>query len=188
MRMTSKKRLTALKAKEQAELLTASFRTHLLPVLTKQGFEVAPPVHRGPVDRQVVLGFPSWGRLIRIRESGVDLIEIQLAPHRRAAFRINVGVAPKKGMMTLTGHWRAEDVHVHWLNEFFEMYAMSRWRIWFSLRFWSLRSQVKDDYDKLALRVAGLVPELELALREGKLGPHMRQVVIPRRAPVSAND
>lgn len=157
-------------------------------MLTKDWFEVAPPVHRGPVDRAVVLSFPSWGRLIRARESGVDLIEIQFARYRRAAFRINVGVAPKEGMMTFTGHWRAEDVHIHWLNEFFEMYALSRWRIWFSVRNRLYRSRTQGDYDKLALRVAGLVPELELALREGKPGPHMRRVVIPRPGLVSADD
>jgi hypothetical protein len=172
--------------KECRDWLIQSLRTHLLPVLIKQGFEAAPPVHRGPVDREVVLGFPSWGRLIRARESGVDLIEIQFARYRRAAFRINVGVAPKEGMMTLTGHWRAEDVHVHWLNEFFEMYALSRWRIWFSVRHLLYRSRTQGDYDKLALRVAGLVPELEAVLREGKLGPHMRRVVIPRPAQVIA--
>lgn len=179
--MTSKKRLGALKAKEQTELLISTLRTHLLPVLTKHGFEVAPPVHRGTIDREVVLSFPAWGRLIRARESGWDLIEIQFARYRRAAFRINVGVAPKEGMMTLTGHWRAEDVHVHWLNEFFEMYALPRWRIWFSVWHRLYRSRTQGDYDKLALRVAGLLPELELALREGKLGSHMRRVVIPRR-------
>lgn len=31
---------------------------------------------------------------------------------------------------------------------------------------------------------AGFLPEVELALREGKLGPHVRRVVIPRRAPL----
>ncbi len=108
----------------------------------------------------------------------MDLIEIQFAPRRRAAFRINVGIAPKEGMMTLTGHWRAEDVHVHWLKEFFEMYALTRWRTWFSVRHRLYRPRTQSDYDKLALRVAGLVPELELALRAGKLGPHMRRVAM----------
>ena len=104
--------------------------------------------------------------------------------YQRAAFRINAGVAPKQGMMTVTGHWPAEGVCVHWLNEFFEMYASSRWRSWFSLWFWRFRIPVQSDYDKLALRVAGFLPEVELALREGKLGLHVRRVVIPRRPPV----
>jgi hypothetical protein len=109
------------------------------------------------------------------------LIEIQFAPYKGAAFRVNVGVAPKEGMMTLTGHWPAEEVCVQWLNEFFEMYASPRWRTWFSLRFWQFRMPVQSDYDKLTLRVAAFLPEVELALREGKLGPHMRRVVIPRQ-------
>lgn len=186
MRMTSKKRLGVLRTKERQELLTRSLRTHLLPALTNQGFEVAPQGHRGTVDREFVLSFPPWGRLIRARESGVDLIEIQFAPARRSAFRINAGVAPKEGMMTLTGHWRVEDVLVHWLNEFFEIYALSRWRIWFSLWSWPFRIPVQSDYDKLALRAAAFLPEIELALREGKVGPHVRKVIIPRQ-PISAS-
>ncbi len=185
MRMAAENRHRALKVKEHRDLLIQSIQAHLLPVLLKQGFEVAPPTHRGPVDREFVLSFPSWGRLIRARESGVDLIEIQFAPYRRAAFRINAGVAPKKGMMTLTGQWPAEDVLVHWLNEFFEMYDSAKWRIWFSLWFWRFRSPVQSDYDKLALRVVAFLPEIELALREGRLGPHMRRVVIPRPMPAA---
>jgi hypothetical protein len=152
-------------------------------MLIKQGFEVAPLAQREPIDREFVLALP-LGRLRRTREGEVDLVEIDFAKHRRPAFRINVGVAPKAGLMTFTGHWPADDLYVEWLNEFFIMYACPRWRIWFSLRFWSLRSPVQDDYDKLVLRVAGLVPELESALREGRLGPHMRRVGIPRPMPV----
>lgn len=161
-----------------------SIQVHLLPVLINQGFEVAPRVRRGPTDRESELSFP-LEPLIRARGAGVDLIEIQFAPYRRAAFRINAGVAPKEGMMTLTGHWRAEEVCVHWLNQFFEMYASPRWRTWFSLRFWRFRTPAQSDYDKLTLRVAGFLPEVELALCEGKLGPHMRSVVISRRAPLT---
>jgi hypothetical protein len=182
--MTSKKRRGTIRAKDRTELLIKSLQTHLLPVLTKQGFEVAPLAHRGPIDREFALALP-LGRLRRIREGEVDLVEIDFAKRRRPAFRINVGVAPKAGLMTLTGHWPAGDLYVEWLNEFFIMYSCPRWRTWFSLQFWSLRSPVQDDYDKVALRVVGLVPELELALREGRLGPHMRRVAIPRPMPIA---
>lgn len=178
--MAAENRHRSLKVKEHRDLQIQSIRTHLLPALNKQGFEPAPLVQRGSVDRESVLGFP-LGQLIRARGAGVDLVEIQFASHRRAAFRINAGVAPKEGMMTSTGHWPAEEVCVQWLTEFFEMYDSPRWRIWFSLLFWRFRMPVQVDYDKLALRVAGLLPEVELALREGKLGPHMRKIVIPRR-------
>jgi hypothetical protein len=164
------------------EWLIQSLREHLLPVLVKRGFEVRPLVQRGPVDREFVESFP-LGRLIRARELGIDLIEIQFAPYRRAAFRMNVGVAPKEGIMTFTGHWRAEDVAVHWLNESFDMYAFPRWRIWFSVWRWPGRSATQAEFDKLALRVASYIPELELALREGRLGPHMRRLLIERPTP-----
>ena len=38
----------------------------------------------------------------------------------------------------------------------------------------------QSDYEKLVVEVAGLVPELESALRSGKLGPHVRRVRIRR--------
>lgn len=181
--MASEKSRKASKVKEHRNLLTQGIRAHLVPALLRQGFETVPRMRHGPTDRESELSFP-LEQLIRAREAGVDLIEIQFAPYRRAAFRINAGVAPKEGMMTVTGLWPAEEVCVHWLNEFFEMYASPRWRSWFSLWFWRLRTPVQSDYDRLALRVAGFLPEVELALSEGKLGPHMRRIVIPRRAPL----
>jgi hypothetical protein len=108
------------------------------------------------------------------------VVEIQFAPYRRAAFRLNAAVAPKAGIMTLTGHVPAEDLCVHWLDEVFEMYASPRWRSWFSLWFSRCRRPIPSNYDRLALRVAGFLPEVESALREGTLGPHMRKVVIRR--------
>jgi hypothetical protein len=102
-------------------------------------------------------------------------------------------VVPKEGIMTLRGHHPAEEVAVHWLDQYFETHA-HRWLrpglralrleplgAWFSVWHWPYRSPTQSDYDKLALRVAGLVPEVELTLREGKLGAHMRKVAISRR-------
>jgi hypothetical protein len=114
----------------------------------------------------------------------VDLIEIDFRAHRRAAFRIAAGVAPKEGLMTLTGHWAAEDVHVGWLNEFYVMYASPRWQVSFFVWHWPYQSTSLCNYEKLAQRVAGLTPELELALREGRLGPHVRRFEI-RRPPLA---
>jgi hypothetical protein len=112
----------------------------------------------------------------------LDLVEIQLMTYRRAAFLINAGVVPKRGIKTLTGRWPAEEISVGWLDESFVMYESPRWRSWFSMWFWRFRTPVQSDYNKLSLRVAGYLQEIELALREGKLGPHMQKVVIPRPA------
>jgi hypothetical protein len=150
-----------------------------VPLFLDHGFVVAPLVHRGPVDREFTASLP-LGRLRRTRETGVDLVEIEFARYRRAAFRIQAGVAPKGGMMTFTGHWAAEDLYVGWLNEYFEMYASPRRRTWFSVRHWPWQTVVQDDYGQLAQRVSEFTPELESALRDSRLGPHMRRVVISR--------
>ena len=188
--MRSTKRLHAFRNKEQQECLIESVRNNLVPAFTKQGFVVAPPIRRSPVDREFEQSFPSWGRLIRTREAGVDLVQIQLAKYRRTAFRISAGVAPRAGLMTPQGHRPAEEVAVHWLGEYFETHARPWLRpvlaavgleplgAWFSV--WPSRSPAQDDYDKLARRAATVVPEVERALREGKSGPHIRRVVIPR--------
>ena len=109
-----------------------------------------------PVDREYVLSFPSWGRLVRARESGVDLIEIQFATYRRAAFRINAGVVPTDGLMTDTGCLRAEEVAVHWLDEWFETHARPWLRpmlkalrleplgAWFSVSHWPYQSHTAN--------------------------------------------
>ena len=178
MKYSSRKKKTKA-ANECRDLLIASIRTYLLPALVKLGFEVAPLSGPGPIDRELVLSLP-LGRLRRARNGGVDLIEVDFAKYRRAAFRIFAGVAPKGGLMTFTGHWAAEDVYVGWLDEFFVMYASPRWRVSFSVWHWPYRSPRQGDYEKLAQRVAGFVPELELALCEGRVGPHMRRVMIPR--------
>lgn len=170
--------------KERRDWLIESLRAHLVPVLVRQGFEIAPLTARGPIDRELIRSLP-LGRMRRSREGGVDLVEVDFARYGRAAFRIFAGVVPRDGLMTFTGHWPAQDVYVGWLNEYFVMYAFPRWRVQFSVWCWPRQSPTQGDYDRLALRVAGLVPELELALREGRTGPHMRRV-IPRPAPVES--
>jgi hypothetical protein len=174
---------SALKSvKGRRDRLIQSLRTHLLPALIEREFAVAPavaPGHSGPVDRELVQTLP-LGRLIRHREGRVDLIEIDFRTYRRGAFRIAAGVAPKEGLMTLTGHWAAKELYVGWLNEFYVMYALPRWQVSFFAWHWPYQSPTQGDYEKLAQRVTGFVPELELALREGKLGPHMRRFLIPR--------
>jgi hypothetical protein len=195
--MTVKDQLQARRAKEQKlrkhkDLLVESVRTHLLPAFIQRGFTVAPSVRDKPTDRKYAGTFP-FGQLRRTRpDGGVDVVEIQFSTYQRAAFRINAGVAPKDGLVTLIGHRPVEEVAVHGLKEYFETHARPWLRPglralgleplgeWFSLLFWRLRSPKQAEYDTLAVQVAALAPEIELALSEGKLGPHIRKVVIPR--------
>lgn len=182
MRMPFKEKLRVRRAQEREakrrrDLLEECVRTHVVPALIERGFEPAPRADTGPVDRKSVGSFPSWGRLIRVREPIVDQVEIQFSTYGRAAFRINACAVPKKGMMTDGGHHTAEECLAYGAHDL-EMLAWPRWFIFFSLfsqGLWRLRSPVQSDYEKVALRVAALLPELESALREGKLGPHMRR-------------
>jgi hypothetical protein len=174
------RRAKEAKLRKHRDFLLQSVRTHILPIFIQQGFAVTPRVHSGPVDRKSADVFP-FELLRRARaDGGVDLVEVQFMTYQRAAFRINVCAVPKDGIMTLGGHRTAEELHAGGLHDHFEMYAYPRWRIWFSLRFWRFRTPVQSDYDKLALRVAAFLPEVELALRDGNLGPHIRKIVIPR--------
>lgn len=167
------------KLRKHRDLLLESVRTHILPILIQQGFAVTPRVHRGPADRNSVDTFP-FELLRRARpDGGVDLVEIQFMTYQRAGFRINVCAVPRDGLMTLGGHRNAEELDAGGLHDHFELYDHPRWWIWFSLRFWRFRTPGQSSYDRLALRVAALLPEIELALREGKSGPHARKIVFP---------
>ncbi len=194
MRVNFKNKLRARRAKEKEakrrrDLLEENVRTHLLPALTKLGFEAAPmDVHDRPVDREFLRSFPSWGSLIRVREPVVDRVEIQFSTYGRAAFRINATPVPKEGMMTAGGHRTAEELHGGGLHDHFETHARPWLRPglraigleplggWFSVWHWPYRSPTRDNYEKLVLRVVDLLPELESALREGRMGPHMRRL------------
>src|SRR5215475_5784822 len=170
------------KLRKHRDLLLESVRIHILPVFIQRGFSITPQAHSGPFDRKSVNTFP-FGLLRRARpDGGLDLVEIQFMTHQRAAFRINACAVPREGMMTLGGHRAAGELQAGGLHDHFEMYASSRWRVWFSLLFWRLRTPIQSDYDRLALRVAGLLPEIEVALSAGKSGPHIRRITMLGRA------
>jgi hypothetical protein len=175
--------------RKHRDLLEESVRMHLVPAFIKQGFEPAPLSNRRSAERKSAGSFPSWGRLIRVRESAVDQVEIQFSTYGRAAFRINACAVPEEGMMTYGGHKAADeclalgvhDIETHarpWLRPFLRLLGLEPIGGWFSLWLWWFRFPRKAGYDRLALRVARFVPEIELALREGKLGPHMRRIVM----------
>jgi hypothetical protein len=187
-----KKKLRIRRAKEQEArrrraLVEESVRIHLIPALIKLGFESAPPrLQEEPEDRKYSGCFPSWGRLVRRREPIVDQVEIQFSSYGRAAFRINAAAVPRDGMMTFGGHKTAEeclafgvhDLETHarpWLRPGLRVFRLEPLGAWFSLWHWPGLSPKQSDYDKVALRAAAILPELELALRAGKVGPHLRR-------------
>ena len=165
--------------RKHRDLLVESIRANILPALAQQGFAIVPRTHP-PVDPKSVGIFP-FGQLRRARpDGGLDMVEIQLMTYQRAAFRINACAVPKEGMRTLGGHRNTEECLALGVHDL-EMYACPKWWIWFSLWFWRFRSPAHAEYEKLALRVAGLLPEIEQALSERKLGPHVRRLVLSAR-------
>lgn len=175
----------------QQDALVESVRTHVLPAFIEKGFAVTPRnPRRVSMDSEHSEIFP-LGEMRRARlDGGVDLAEIQFKIRQHGAFRINACAVPREGMMTAGGHRNADELHAGGLHDHFETHArpwlrpsLRKLRIeplgeWFSVWHWPGRSPTKRDCDKLAIRVAKLVPEIDLALREGKLGPHMRHVKI----------
>lgn len=173
---------------EERRWLIRSLQRHLLPSFVQQGFELAPSeALAAPHDRRYARAFP-LDKLVRARESRVDCVSIQFATHDRNAFRINARVDPPKEVMNHKGIPPAQGYSARGLSEHFEMHASPKlwaWFTWgwFSVRHNPFRTPVQSDYEKLAIRVAGFQHELELALREGRLGPHMRRVFLPYYEP-----
>jgi hypothetical protein len=180
-------RAKSREAKKRREWLVASVHAHLLPAFTKQGFVVAPLQELNePMNRDYSSCFPHWERLMRHRESVVDLVEIQFASHGRAGFRISLGVASRDGMTTWAGQLAPEQMSVHFLEEWFESDARPWMRklnlppfgSWFSVWHWPWHAPNRKNFEDTVLQAAEILPEIEAALREGKSGPHLRKVVL----------
>jgi hypothetical protein len=160
--------------------LREAIRLQLIPQLVERGFELGPfPTSKlGSPDREFLVSFP-FGRLRRRVAAGFEQIEIQLAPYNAAAFRLNLGVVPAGGVEGVLGHIAAEDAGVHSLPEYFALYSCPRFSLNFAVRcwWWSRRERTEDDYRALVAYVVGLLPEVDQALGDGKIGPHIGHTV-----------
>lgn len=162
-------------ASEERRWLKASLRDALLPALHAQGFE---PVALTDQEKRSELGtaFP-FGRLRRARESGFDVVEIQMARHGKPAFRIAAGVVPSAGIDHLVGHVAAEDVWSSHLPRHYVLYGLPLTGRWFSLWHWPGRQVTQADVEAFVKEVTeSVVPEIESALREGRCGKHVKMM------------
>ena len=177
-------------AKRRKEALVESVRRHVVPALVRQGFVFAPQaIDRNAAERRAADIFP-FAPMRRARpDGGVDLVAIQFLTYQRAGFRINACAVPKEGMMTDGGPKTLDecvalgvhDLETHarpWLRPALRAMRVEPLGQWFSVWHWPFRPPTQGDCNKLAKRVAGLLPEVETALREGTLGPHMRRMVL----------
>jgi hypothetical protein len=105
----------------------------------------------------------------------VEIVEIQLDKRGKAALRMNIGIAPPEGISHVGGRIAQEDVWVHYLDRYYVAYQSPLLRKWFSpKRWWFSSKPTKRDYEALASRIVGIVPEIEQVLRDGRAGPHIR--------------
>ncbi len=148
----------------------------LLPALHAQGFE---PVALTDQEKRSELStaYP-FGRLRRARESGFDLVELQLPRYGKPAFRISAGFVPSTGLdHEVVGHVPAEDVWSSHLPLHYVFYQVPLLQRWFSLWHWPGRQATQADVDALVTEVtASVIPEIESALREGRLGRHAKRM------------
>jgi hypothetical protein len=171
--------------KRKREWLLQSLRTHLIPALVQRGFASVSPLPHGPIDREYKATFP-LGSFVRKRAGSIDFIQIQMAPYRADYFRMNAGVRSSEGLATENGCQVFDPSRAVWSLRF-EMLARPRlWWFWpwswFTVRTW-FGQPASAHYDRLAMRVAGYLPELHLAFEQNHLGPHLRRVWIPASTP-----
>ncbi len=165
---------------EQRRWLVSAIKRQLLPELARRGFAAfpLPTPKNGSSDREFVVSLP-FGLFRRRSSRGVQQVEIQLASYGRAAFSINVGVIPDAGVKGILGeHLEPEEVLVTWLEEYFGFYAEPRSFKPFAVHrsWWSRRETTEADYNELVSHVVGFLPEVERALAEGTVGPHVRRI------------
>jgi hypothetical protein len=163
-------------ANQERRWLVAGIREVLLPAFHACGFKsvaLTEEESRG----ELRTAFP-FGRLRRASESGLDVVEIQLARHGEAAFRISAGVVPLEGIThTVVGRVAAADVWSSHLPRHYVLYDVPLLGRWFSLWHWPGRRVAQADVMRLVNRVAKImIPEIEAALREGQCGKHVKQM------------
>jgi hypothetical protein len=163
-------------AKVERRWLAASIRDVLLPALYAQGFG---PVALTDQEQRGELrtAFP-FGRLRRARESGFDVVEIQLARHGKPAFRISAGVVPLTGINhPVVGHVPAENVWSSHLSQHYVLYDYPFIQRWFSLWHWPGRQVMQADVSAFITKITtSLISEIESALREGRCGKHVKMI------------
>jgi hypothetical protein len=114
--------------------------------------------------------------LRRSREGNLDVVEIQMARHSKAAFRIGAGVVPSQGIdHPAGGRVAPEDVWSSSLPQHYVLLQMPTIGRWFSVWHWPGRRVTQTQVNDLVAGVAGVaISEIEDALRGRTLGRHVK--------------
>jgi hypothetical protein len=162
--------------KQRRLWLKESLQQYLVPELIARGFVSVPLSSVDKRSKEICSSFP-FGRFRRGKGNYFEMIEIQLDKHGRAAFRLNIGISPSGGINHVAGHVEQDDVWVHYLDSYYEMYQNAFMRFWFSVFSLPWKKLAKSDYECLVKKVVLLLPELEGVLKDRSLGRHIRQIV-----------
>ena len=160
-------------ANEERRWLTAAIREVLLPALYAQGFkDVALTDEQKKSELRT--GFP-FGRQRRARESGFDVLEIQMEKYGSPSFGISTGVVPLAGINHVVGHVAAADVWSGHLPQHYVLYSVPLIGRGFSLWHWLGRRVTQADVVNYVRQITtSVIPEIEGALREGRCGKHVK--------------
>jgi hypothetical protein len=165
----------AERLEKRRQWLISSLQIMLVPEFVRRGFAVVALDGEDARSRDVRAAFP-FGRLHRSGVRGLEMVEIQLDKHGNPAFRLNIGVSPLGGIEHASGHIAQEDMWVHYLGWYFEMYRSPRLRRWFSVLNLPWAPATERDYQTLVQSVVDMVPEVEKTLRENVPSRQMRVI------------
>jgi hypothetical protein len=161
-------------ADRERQWLIKSIRTLLLPAFEKFGF-VVNPLGEDELQSELRKLMP-LGRLRRVESHSIDLIEVQINRYS-SSFRLNLGSIPPEGAVSAGRHIAQESIKtVSDLDIHFFVHPLFLNNGLFSVWHWPWRKVVASDYDDLVSKVIKLIPEIELALSEGKCSSHIRLV------------
>jgi hypothetical protein len=155
--------------------LRESIGTLLIPELEKRGFR-AVPLTPEETRSEIEAAFP-YGRLCRAGPTGMEIVEVQFDKNGRAAFRLNLGIVPPTGLQhAVAGFVPKENVWVHFLDHYYVLTERSLFNRWFSPSRSLTGTATRPDTETLVKRVVGLLDEVEVLFRDGRHGPHVREV------------
>ena len=155
----------------ERQWLLGSIKTLLLPEFIQRGFVVT------PLEDGEMKSLQPFGRLRREKSGCIDLIEVKIHKYHYA-FSVGLGRIPPEGAIRDGRHLerglvkKLGDIDMHyWTSPKFSLgYGF------FSVWHWPWKKVTVVDYEDLVKRFIKIIPEIELALHEGKRGPHIKLV------------
>lgn len=154
--------------------LINALRKSVVRSIEARGFENVPFGKTDIVDREFKQSFP-FGRFRRKSLNGLHLLDIEFAVQGKAKFRINAGVFPAEGFVDILSQTvLPEEAWVHTLLKSYVLAGGSKRNNWFYVSHWFWQTPTRQQFEDLASTASALIPEIENALSNGTVGPHLK--------------